>query len=67
MMRAGSPGTKRTMKNTIDVMMNIIGTSVSNRVKIRRSMIHRSTWMEKPELQRRDSGYTLVPLMRPQA
>ena len=36
MIRAGSPGTKRTMKKTIEVMRNIIGTSVSNRVKIRR-------------------------------
>jgi hypothetical protein len=48
-------------------MINIIGTSVSNRVKIRRNMIHRSTWMKKPESRRRDSGYIRLSITLPQA
>src|SRR5215211_6831672 len=37
MIRAGSPGTKRTMKKTIDVIRNISGISVSSLVRINRA------------------------------
>jgi hypothetical protein len=38
MIRAGSPGTKRTMKKTIDVIKNITGINVISLVRISRAM-----------------------------
>src|SRR5215212_78617 len=38
MIRAGSPGTNRTMKKTIDVIKNINGISVTSRVSISRAI-----------------------------
>ena len=38
MIRAGSPGTNRTMKKTIEVMRNISGMSVTSRVRISRAI-----------------------------
>jgi len=38
MILAGSPGTNRTMKKTIEVMTNIVGMSVNNRGMMSRVM-----------------------------
>src|SRR3954464_12716266 len=38
MIRAGSPGTNRTMKKTIEVIRNMTGMSVTSRVRISRGI-----------------------------